>query len=85
MIGSQDVYDAYAKYRALKNLPYNHNSKMLFIRFLFSGTGKQIPKSTILGDIADWHPKAQERINWINGPNAETMLKIWQAQNPGLQ
>ena len=77
------AYDAYAVYRRITNSPRNENTVRRFYLFLGayevdSGNERSFQKQW---DQIKFTEEAHTRVEWLLGPNAEVMYKIWQAQN----
>lgn len=74
---------AYHVFRKITNLPYNYNSKIRFMEFLYLGTDQTYPVHRYELDFYSKLPEqALTRIRWLNGPNAAFMYKIWRAKYP---
>ena len=67
---------AWAVYRQLTNSPSNQNTRRRFYKFL--GINEDFPATKTLTELPE---EAARRIEWLLGPNAEVMYKIWKAQH----
>lgn len=77
------AYGAYEVYRRITNSPRNENTARRFYKFLgahevASGNERSFQKQ--------WEQvvsleQARIRVDWLLGPNAELLFKVWQAQN----
>lgn len=73
-----DLFNAYEKFRKLRKLPANGNAARQFYKFLGIGEPKSLPEAF---EHLTREERAVERIEWLNGPNAEVLYRIWKAQN----
>lgn len=66
--------NAYRAFRQHKKLAYNQNAVTLFFKFL-GAKGHQITSKT------DYSDETVRKVELLNGPHAQTMLKIYEAQH----
>ena len=74
------VVDAYKRWRELTNSPSNGNSARKFLYFL--NTGQYV--DNVSKEEFYITPEVQHKLDWLNGPYAHTMYKIWEAQNGAM-
>ena len=74
------VVDTYKIWRELTNSPANSNSARKFLYFLNSGQYvDNVSKEEFVIT-----PEVQHKLDWLNGPHAHTMYKVWKAQQNAI-
>lgn len=77
-MGSDDIMrlgEAWQVYLRITKSPSNGNTKRRFFKFLTLPEEEKVSQDLFLPEIA------LQRINWLCGPNAEVMYKIWKAKH----
>lgn len=69
-----NIDKAYEVFRQFNRMPRNQNSRRLFNKFLGRNEDAH-PFMTIDND------EAAARVNWLLGPHAATMYKVWKLQH----
>lgn len=67
----------YASFRKLTGMAYNRNTRLKYFQFL--GFTKIIEWNDLY--VAEVPESAIRRVEWIRGPNAKFLYKMWVAQN----
>lgn len=80
MMNYDEVREAYDAYCRITHAPRNTNTKMRFYAFLENSEDNWLFTSVgvTVSDIT------ATRIQWLRGPNAETLYKIWRARNENV-
>ena len=77
MVTIDQVTTAYRNFKKFRKLASNSNSFLLYRKFL-----GEDEKSLFTNELPH---EVQRKIEWLSGPNAETMYKIWKLQNDGSE
>lgn len=71
------LHRGYGKFKRLTKSPNNQNSARKYFKFLTI----EAERSITAAEMVDKNDVAKERLEWLNGPNAEVFYKIWKIRN----